>query len=220
MVLLTPKLIELIFLKKISENLKLLISFASDFDPDETAIIKEIYDSENAHEAFGEELERALEAGCKIIVIEPPRLGDETARWIAVGNCLHKTAVLSGLGAIVCGKYCSTSFSDLHFYLYLTFHILGIAWAEFPYTYTPLSVMSFFCTGLYTVSWQFDPCVKYQVYTDSKKLAKLPLFNALSSASPTVLIRKNDSKRKILHCSVTLASTLFCALKLYNIFNK
>uniref|UniRef100_A0A224XY52 Putative conserved plasma membrane protein n=1 Tax=Panstrongylus lignarius TaxID=156445 RepID=A0A224XY52_9HEMI len=170
----------------------------NDFDPDETAIIKEIYDSENAHEAFGEELERALEADCKIIVIEPPRLGDETARWIAVGNCLHKTAVLSGLGAIVC----------------------GIAWTDFPYTYTPLSVMSFFCTGLYTVSWQFDPCVKYQVYTDSKKLAKLPLFNALSSASPTVLIRKNDTKRKILHCSVTLASTLFCALKLYNIFNK
>lgn len=74
-------------------------------DPSETAVIKEIYDSENAHEAFVDELERALESGCKFIIIEPPRLGDETARWIAVGNCLHKTAVISGVSAIICGMF-------------------------------------------------------------------------------------------------------------------
>lgn len=49
------------------------------------------------------ELERALEAGIHTIVIEPTTLGDETARWIAVGNCLHKTAVLAGFGSIVSG---------------------------------------------------------------------------------------------------------------------
>ena len=65
----------------------------------------ELDDSENAHETFELELERALEAGCSVIVVEPSRLGDETARWIAVGNCLHKTAVLSGIGAIATGKY-------------------------------------------------------------------------------------------------------------------
>lgn len=39
-----------------------------------------------------------------VIVIEPVRLGDETARWIAVGNCLHKTSVLAGLGSIITGS--------------------------------------------------------------------------------------------------------------------
>lgn len=75
-----------------------------DYGTTDTAIIREVYDSENAHEAFGEELERALEAGCQMIIIEPSRLGDETARWIAVGNCLHKTAVVAGLGSIVTGR--------------------------------------------------------------------------------------------------------------------
>lgn len=66
-------------------------------------MIREVYDSEYAHQAFAMELERALDAGCSIIVIEPTQLGDETARWIYVGNCLHKTAVLCGLGAVVTG---------------------------------------------------------------------------------------------------------------------
>ncbi|XP_014259079.1 transmembrane protein 11 homolog, mitochondrial [Cimex lectularius] len=169
----------------------------AELDPADSAIIKEVYDNENAHETFGDELERALELGYRIIIIEPPRLGDETARWITVGNCLHKTAVISGLGAV----------------------LFGLMWEEYPLAYAPLGAVSFFCTGLYTVSWQFDPCVKYQVFPDSKRLAKLPLFNALSSASPIVLIRKNDSRRKILHCSVTLLSTAFCTWKLYKLFN-
>lgn len=49
------------------------------------------------------ELERALDAKCAVIVIEPTQLGDETARWISVGNCLHKTAVISGFGALLSG---------------------------------------------------------------------------------------------------------------------
>ena len=53
---------------------------------------------------FELELERALEASVPVIVIEPVRLGDETARWIAVGNCLHKTSVLAGLGSVITGN--------------------------------------------------------------------------------------------------------------------
>lgn len=67
-------------------------------------MIKEIYDSEFSPDAFEMELDRALDAGCSIIVIEPSQLGDETARWITVGNYLHKTAVITGLGSIVTGK--------------------------------------------------------------------------------------------------------------------
>lgn len=68
-------------------------------------MIREIYDSEFAHQTFAMELERALDAGCCVIVIEPAQLGDETARWISVGNCLHKSAVLSGIGSVVSSKY-------------------------------------------------------------------------------------------------------------------
>lgn len=83
-----------------------LYVFSLSFSRDESsnvAIIREVYDSENAHETFEYELERALESECSLIVIEPSKLGDETSRWIAVGNCLHKTAALSGLAAIVTG---------------------------------------------------------------------------------------------------------------------
>lgn len=71
------------------------------------AIIREIYDSENANETFEYELERALESECSLIVIEPSKLGDETSRWITVGNCLHKTAALSGAAAILAGNQIS-----------------------------------------------------------------------------------------------------------------
>lgn len=73
-------------------------------DTASVSIIREVYDSANAHEAFEYELERALEAEYNLIVIEPSKLGDETSRWITVGNCLHKTASLSGLTAIVTGE--------------------------------------------------------------------------------------------------------------------
>lgn len=51
------------------------------------------------------ELERALEAGVSVIVIEPEPLGEETARWIYIGNLLHKVSVHSGLCGIVSGKF-------------------------------------------------------------------------------------------------------------------
>lgn len=38
------------------------------------------------------------------IIIEPVKLGDETARWITVGNFLNKTAVVSGISSILTGK--------------------------------------------------------------------------------------------------------------------
>ncbi|RVE48174.1 hypothetical protein evm_007234 [Chilo suppressalis] len=72
----------------------------SDLKPSSVAIIREVYDSENAHIKFEMELERALEAGVRVIVIEPEPLGEETARWIYVGNLLHKISVYSGLCSI------------------------------------------------------------------------------------------------------------------------
>lgn len=167
------------------------------FQPGGTAVIREVYDNDNAHEMFAEQLERALEASVQIIIIEPPRLSDETARWIAVGNCLHKTAVVAGLTSIAC----------------------CFGWPENPYVYTPQVIISLCCTTLYTISWQFDPCVKYQVFADSKRLSNLPLLSTLSSTSPVVLMRQDDTRRKLLHCSVTLVATALIARKLFKLFN-
>lgn len=106
-----------------------------------THVIREVYDSSNAHETFELDLDKALEAKVNYIIIEPQRLGDETGRWIAVGNCLHKTAVLAGLMSVAS----------------------GITWPVRPMLYAPLCTISIVCTGLYTVSWNCDPCCQYQV---------------------------------------------------------
>lgn len=161
------------------------------FGPD-NAIIHEIYNGKDAHENFEIELERALEAACKTIVIEPAKLGEDTARWIGIGNCLHKTAVLSGFGSVVAGTI----------------------WPDRPYIYCPFTVVSLFCTGLYTISWQFDPCCKYQVEHSPTRLKELPL-HTLNSTSPVVLVRKDDTRRKIFHWTSTIVAISYCGWRLY-----
>ena len=129
-----------------------------------------------------------------MIAIEPTAIGEETARWIQVGNCLHKTAVIAGLGCFVSPW------------------VLPKALKE------PVSLVcggiSFFCAALYGVSWQFDPCCKYQVEHDTKKLAKLPL-GSLTSSSPIVLVRKDDKYRKRLQNLVAGSAFIYCSWKVY-----
>lgn len=67
-------------------------------------LIREIYDGENAMDTFIAELDRALISQYDYIIIEPSKLGDETSRWINVGNCLHQTAVLTGLASVASSK--------------------------------------------------------------------------------------------------------------------
>ncbi len=69
-------------------------------EEDSVYVVKEIYDSSKATEMFERELDGALENGCGVIIIEPNILGEETARWISVGNGLHKCAVVFGLSSI------------------------------------------------------------------------------------------------------------------------
>lgn len=181
------------------------------------AIIPEVYDDENAYENFENELEKALEAGYSVIVIEPSRLGDETARWIAVGNCLHKTAVAAGMVSVAA----------------------ALVWTEKPYICLPFGILSLLCTGVYTLSWQFDPCVKYQVETDLKKLiAEFPQLGVLPAlmsvdcqkapayvssfnnmpTNPVVLVHKDNEKQKILHSGFSIIAAIFCMWRLYNAF--
>ncbi|XP_037933715.1 transmembrane protein 11 homolog, mitochondrial isoform X2 [Teleopsis dalmanni] len=153
-------------------------------------IIREVYDSSNAHERFEAELDKALEAKVDYIIIEPTRLGDETGRWITVGNCLHKTAIASGLASL----------------------ISSLIWRDRPVVAAPMCAVSLFCTGLYTVSWNYDPCCQYQVESDETVLNKLPLADV---SSPIILSYSPNTKSKYLHRSVALMSAVFCAWQIW-----
>ncbi|XP_054314485.1 transmembrane protein 11, mitochondrial isoform X1 [Pongo pygmaeus] len=160
-------------------------------------IVHEIYNGENAQDQFEYELEQALEAQYKYIVIEPTRIGDETARWITVGNCLHKTAVLAGTACL--------------------FTPLALPLDYSHYISLPAGVLSLACCTLYGISWQFDPCCKYQVEYDAYKLSRLPL-HTLTSSTPVVLVRKDDLHRKRLHNTIALAALVYCVKKIYELY--
>lgn len=160
-------------------------------------IVHEIYNGENAQDQFEYELEQALEAQYKYIVIEPTRIGDETARWITVGNCLHKTTVLAGTACL--------------------FTPLALPLEYSHYISLPAGVLSLACCSLYGISWQFDPCCKYQVEYDAYKLSRLPL-HTLTSSTPVVLVRKDDLHRKRLHNTIALAALVYCVKKIYELY--
>jgi Mitochondrial morphogenesis regulator len=90
--------------------LKLLVNFISTFSSSSELksptihLIREIYETDYAHEHFIAELDKALLDKVDYIIIEPNKLGDETARWILVGNCLSKTSIISGLASLAAGK--------------------------------------------------------------------------------------------------------------------
>lgn len=126
------------------------------------------------------------------IVIEPSKLGNETEKWIAIGNFLHKSSVVSGLGCL----------------------LTGICWPDRGFLYFPLGFLSTICAGVYTVSWQFDPCCKYQVERDTLRLQRLPL-HSLTTSIPVVLVRRSDFSRKILHSAISVTSLTFCAWRWY-----
>ena len=132
-----------------------------------------------------------------VLIIEPESLGDEVLRWIRVGNFTHKLAVLSGGSALL-------------FSLVLPAK-LSIS--------VPLVLTSALATGVYNVSWQFDPASKFQPFSPAQhgsRLPQLPL-HLLQSPNPVVLVRRNDYARKILHTSVTVAVS---GLLLWNVFRK
>lgn len=81
--------------------------------------IREIYESDNAHNHFISELDRGLYEETEYIIIEPTKLGDETARWIKAGNCLHKTAVFSGLATIASSNYLNLFFLKSYILMFL-----------------------------------------------------------------------------------------------------
>ena len=49
---------------------------------------------------------------------------------------------------------------------------------------------------------------------DTKRLAKLPV-NRLKTSSPIVLVRRDDNKRKTLHCTVCVLAVSVTVWRLY-----
>ena len=54
---------------------------------------------------------------------------------------------------------------------------------------------------------------------DTKRLAKLPVHR-LSTSSPIVLVRRDDNKRKTLHCTVCLVAVTVTLWRLYSVVFK
>lgn len=92
----------------------------------------------------------------------------------------------------------------------------------------PFTTVSVFCAGLYMISWQLDPCCKYQIAsdTDKAKLKERAFENRSSdfsefviftsrSTSPTILIRKDDTTRKIIHSAIALFAFTFTVIRFY-----
>lgn len=121
-------------------------------------------------------------------------LPDETARWILVGNCLSKTSIVSGLAALAAG--------------YL--------WPRNICISGSFGVVSLFCHGLYSISWNYDPCCQYQVESNSKKLSKVPGLHDFSS--PVVLVYKPNTK-SIWTQRLAMSFALgYCGFRIYENF--
>jgi hypothetical protein len=145
------------------------------------------------------QFENSLERGYALVVVEPPGLGHNCIRWIRVGNFLHKSAVISAIGTLV---------------------ITPLLPREVSFCTTfPLGAFSIGCATLYGLSWQHDPCCKYQVDYKGRELTKIP-SNAIHSSSPVILVRRNDKYRKIVHNALALAVTGYLGYILYKHFVK
>jgi predicted dienelactone hydrolase len=114
-------------------------------------------------------------------------------RSIRIGNTLHKTAVLSGLGALVAG---GASLSLQH-------------------VITPLASLSLCCGLSYNVFWHGDPLCQYQVARDGSDLDQVSVAALPAEADDlTVLQRRDDRVRRVLHNSLMLSATFYALYKL------
>jgi len=138
-----------------------------------------------AIDLIDEQLNSAFEAQYPFIVIECQEIGDEATRWIAVGNFFHKMSCLSGLVCLIARVATPKQF---HTYL--------------PHVTLPLLGLNIIVTGIYNLSWAYDPCCKYQVETRQTVLSKIQL-QTMSETTPMVLCFRDDKYRKRLHNMIT-----------------
>jgi len=157
-------------------------------------VIREIVSGMDAQSVFENELESALESKCDLIVIEPDRLGEETVRWIRLGDCLHSTAMITGSGSVVS----------------------ALLWEDRPYVYCPLTGLSLFCASFFRFSWKEDPCSVYRPATEEDTEVQKKAENMSGSAKRVVLVRKDEpDHRSLIHSAVAVIAMTISAWKLY-----
>ena len=129
------------------------------------------------------QFEDAVDKQFCVIVVEPPGLGNDCIKWIKLGNFLHKSSVLTTFGFLVSIPFVPTKYALV--------------------STVPIGLFGAFCAGVYSLSWQFDPCCKYQVDYRGQMLARIPSQD-IQSSNPIVLVRKNDKYRKILQNTLSV----------------
>lgn len=92
----------------------------------------------------------------------------------------------------------------------------GYIWPKNLVISGPLCIVSLFCTGLYTISWNYDPCCQYQVEANAKKLSKVPELKDFSS--PVVLVYKPNTKSICLQRLSLALALSFCGYRIYETF--
>jgi len=159
---------------------------------DGCVVIREVYENGLASEFFALQLDYALDAGAEVIVIEPSRLGRETAQWLAIGAGLRRSALsawsLSLVAAVLrhdgAGLLCAAAASALG--------------------------------TVYVVSWRPDPCSEYRVERNSRQLQRLPLRD-VACTTPVVLVRREHSRLRLgVYSSVAIASLGVCAWRMFS----
>jgi hypothetical protein len=102
--------------------------------------------------------------------------------------------------------------------IYLINFFTGVLWSDRPYICGPFGFTAAISCSLYTVSWQFDPCCQYQVETDTSKLPHVEVLAVLGPSSPTFLVKKDDTRRRILHTTITILAVSISAWRIYQVF--
>lgn len=159
----------------------------------QTYVIREIYESENSIGTFLMQLERALHSKYKYIVIEPLGLGQETGRWIMLGNILSRLSVASGLVSIT----------------------TSVVWPDHLYVSVPLATLAFITQGFYDISWYFDPCSKYQVVKPGNQQVAQYVDESVAKSATKILVYKDNTLLNYAQRSVTIAAVVLCGLRLY-----
>jgi hypothetical protein len=156
----------------------------------------------SAHEYFELELEDALEAGCRVILIESRELGEETARWIVIGSVLENGAIGAALGSL------------------LAAYLLP----DEPLLYVPPAFLAALTSGLHSTSWAPDPCSRYRVERPlnsahlNPQLQDLANVMCCSDEPPLVLLRDSDTRlvrRCFLHRTLSFLALACCAFRVF-----
>eukprot|EP00041_Stephanoeca_diplocostata_P005240 m.58466 g.58466 ORF g.58466 m.58466 type:complete len:242 (-) comp15653_c0_seq2:113-838(-) len=129
--------------------------------------------------------ERAITREIEVVAVEDSKLAAASARSIQIGNILHKTAVLAGLGGVLCHTVKGDAATRV---------MLG------------LSVASVGAASLYGTMVQADPICKYQVDVHGAAAEEMPAGSLKPDTAYVIFVRRNDTARKVVHYTLALAA--------------